>query len=236
MRETFKRLISSIQPLYFLTVLGLIITIIVSNSPKPEEIASGLNKLPSAQLSYRTIFFSTEAILLEVLTVAFIILIISTVSEYQRKTHDWTLIFKYQDWFNELHAKKGDANSVRNNAAQYLLSNNDKGKTALWDILDLFEDMGFYLKGNQLSSKIIHHYFYHWIRIYCQKAEKHIADYRSEEPARYEHLPRLLEAISNIEAKKQKVPIDKLKLSDEKLKQYLEEELDEALYKIEKTI
>jgi len=208
-------------------VLGLIVTMSVSNVPKTIEIYNELNNFSTLKIIEKTAFSSLETSVFWIfLPIAVIILITSTYIEYQRRTHDWILILKYQDWFDKMGAKRNSDSSKRNNAAAFLLGRSEKGRTELYDIFDLFEDMGFYLKGNQLSSKVIHHYFYHWIRIYYQKSEKLIADYCSEQPARYEHLPSLFKAISIIEAKKQKVPIQGLRLKDEKLTEYLEEELD----------
>jgi hypothetical protein len=120
---------------------------------------------------------------------------------------------------------------LRATAARFLLDESTSPRDecpALDDVLDLFEDMGFYLKGDQLSSKVVHHNFEYWIRIYCQKAERYIGDKRISEPLQWEHIEYLIKAVSQVELKKRPgLTIAQLRLEEDELNRRLRLEIPE---------
>jgi hypothetical protein len=56
------------------------------------------------------------------------------------------------------------------------------------DLLDFFDDVAFLVKIGALRKTMMHHAFYHWVRLYFQASEKHIVDYRTAEPTVWANL------------------------------------------------
>lgn len=150
--------------------------------------------------------------------ITLIFLISRGVLEYKKRTYSLEFISKYQEDFNALGKE-------RDWAARYLLKEKNTNSDDLEEILDLFEDLGFYLKGDQLSSDVIHHHFFHWIRLYNQAANNYIDECRRNESAKWEHLQPLWNSIAHIESVKQKCSIAQLRLSDAEIEKQLKQEL-----------
>lgn len=145
--------------------------------------------------------------------------------EYRRKTYDSTLILDYQDRFDALSETREKAARV---VVQHIDSRIDyKELKAVEDILDLMENLGFYLKADQLTPEAVHHHSYHWIRIYLQPLQDYIQQKRQDEAPRWSHLESLFDEVNELEATERKVPKERLVLSPDKLKEYLREEFEE---------
>jgi hypothetical protein len=91
-------------------------------------------------------------------------------------------------------------------------------------VLDIFEDIGFYVMHDEISAEVAHHHFYHWIRGYVQTASDYIESYRREEPAAYEHCKYLLEKTAAVESKKMKVHPSTLMMDEKEIISFIEEE------------
>jgi hypothetical protein len=218
--ERFIRTMASVSPLYVLMVLGLVVAIFFSKPYLAREEHINMESISQGHLILSSFL---SIILWVVLIVAIGVLILSARFEYKRRTHDWKLIQIYQSMFDSIIATK------RPKAAAFLLGDMKGACCDLDDILDIFEDLGFYLEGDQVSSEVVHHHFEHWIRIYCQKSEKYVKDIQKDEPLQWEHLESLLYAVSKIEMRKRGIKkIEQLRLSEETLKRRLEEELSDS--------
>ena len=68
-------------------------------------------------------------------------------------------------------------------------------------VLDFFEDLGFYLRGDQFSDEVAHHHFFHSIRGWYSNLESYVEYYRNvrNENAAYENIKPLHERLSRIE-------------------------------------
>jgi len=221
MCERLKRGLLSVQPRLVLTAVGLFVAAIFSLArTMPREVDNMPTTVPESAFSCNFAPWMASALWVA-FVVVMIILGLSAYFEYRRRTHDWVLVFNFVETFEKLH---------RGKAASFLL---DKSKgasdecSALDDLLDLFEDIGFYLKGDQISSEVVHHTFEYWIRIYCQKAESYIRDKRRTEPLVWGHLDFLLNAVSRIEIRRRGGGLtpQQLRLPEEELDDRLRSEL-----------
>jgi hypothetical protein len=170
--------------------------------------------------------------------VLFVVLIPKTMLEYRKKTFDYELISKYDEKFESLdHARQKAAKVCKS----YLnLEKNGSDEVSKWEfidkhdrsriepILDFFEDLGFYLKGDQFSDLVVHHYFYHWIRGYYSVLKSYIDFYRKEngDESAYIHIESLFQRVSVVEIEqKYKYPKLLLDSKEEKI-DFIEDEID----------
>jgi len=166
----------------------------------------------------------------------FLLIVVKTWLEYRKRTYDPTLIFQFQREFDALEEK-----DVRIDAANVCItflklpedsrkwkSLPRKEQEKLEPVLDFFEDLGFYLNGDQFSDEVAHHHFFHAIRGWYSNLESYIKYYREDrhQEAAYENIQPLYERVSRIEKKYNK-PILWLNTDDEKL-EFLKEECDES--------
>jgi hypothetical protein len=139
---------------------------------------------------------------------------------YSRDWYDPELALKYQGVF------EGDTLCKARSAAakQYKETRKYDGQTKEVEIvLDVFEDIGFYVMHDQISPEVAHHHFYHWIRGYIQTASDYIENYRRDDPAAYEHCKYLLEQTAKVEARKMKVHLSTLSLGEEDIAEFVDE-------------
>ena len=143
---------------------------------------------------------------------AVVLLIYQTHRIYWAKTHDHALVLKYQDlWDSEamLKLRSDCANNClattrqpgwEQNSDCTSLTNED----AIESVLDLFEDIGFYLKGGHLTDEIVHHHFCHYIAIYVPVLLRYVEKRRKDEqePTTWEHIPELYKRMIVLEARK----------------------------------
>ena len=149
-----------------------------------------------------------------------------TYLNYERNTYDPTMALKYDDIFYEMtKARLKAATSLKSNRDN--LSNIHQYKVLLEDIddvLDFFDTIGFLLKSDQISDKVAHQYFCHWIRGYWVFAEPYIHEWQKKEITRWEHLEELFETVIRIEIKKSKSTREK-QLKIPRDDEFLEEEI-----------
>ncbi len=154
--------------------------------------------------------------------------------EYKRRIHDPTLALHYQSLFDQQYLKK------RLHAAEVLLKHNpeelqeiEKKESELYpidDLLDFFEDLGFYAEGDQISQVVVHNHFYYWFQGYWSKAHFYAEAWqqKDKDPARWEHIQKLFDLTSQIEASKGGVKL----LTLEKANEFLESEIEEMKEKL----
>jgi hypothetical protein len=142
--------------------------------------------------------------------------------EYRRKTNDPTWALKYQEMWDKAEGR------VRPNAADALrkfegkLSEIDLYENELSnidDVLDILEDIGFYMEGDHISPEVACHHFDHWIRGYWYNAHTYIEAWRKREPARWRHIKPLLQATAEVNHRS-----EKLIPTNSELKLFLEQE------------
>lgn len=133
--------------------------------------------------------------------VLLVLLVAKTCFQYQNRTYDPMWALRFQTIFDDMQGK-------RQKAAQALLKHNGDRKNVdahmselsdVDDVLDFFEDIGFYVKGGQISAEVAHHHFYHWIRGYWKASRNYIEACQEFEPARWVHICDLFETTCEIE-------------------------------------
>jgi hypothetical protein len=198
----FKRLLAAVpiaDLLATVVAVAAVITIgasIVGGSIKPETLL---------YLKF------SETVAWILLVVFAVILASKTWLEYQRRVYDPSMIWTFQKEFDALEDKRKEAAIV---CLEFLRSNStERDETKRWaetdlterikvePILDCFEDVGFYLAGDQFSDMVAHHNFFHWIRgWYCILAP-YIEYYQitKGERSAYIHIEKLFWRTAEIE-------------------------------------
>jgi len=195
-------MLSSLPLPELLTILGLIF----ADFTIAAILATGNVSANTSLLLNRCIWMGL------VVTVAlFIVLIPKTILEYQKRTYDYDLISKYDEKFESLdHARRKAAKTCKDYLNLDKPGTNEVNKwefiekrdrSHIEPVLDFFEDLGFYLKGDLFSDYIVHHYFYHWIRGYYSIIQSYIEFYCDEsgDKLAYNHIKLLFQRVSVIE-------------------------------------
>ena len=135
-------------------------------SGSPVLFAGGVALAGLAVSSLRTPDFNS--LIVWVLLCAWLVLFgFQMIAEYQRRTYDPTLMFKFDDKFDSRELKL-----TRSNAATVLKSNQAGLGCAGFrssdvdDVLDFFEALGFFMRSDQITPEVAHHAFFYWIRGY----------------------------------------------------------------------
>src|SRR5262249_33623679 len=68
-------------------------------------------------------------------------------------------------------------------------------------VLDILDDLGFFLRGDRISDKVLHHFFYYWIRGYWMASEPYVRAWRTrpKERTRWGNIEKLFEATREVE-------------------------------------
>ena len=215
----------TIDLIYSLLVVAAVITIAAT-------LIGGRNMTPENNATVLYIFWT--AVVIGVFLI--LVIIIKTWLEYRRKTYDPALIFQFQKEFDLLE-EKGSRLQAAKACMAFLnmpkasrnwetLSSKDHEKVER--LLDFFEDVGFYLNGDQFSDEVTHHHFFHWIRGWYSNLDSYIDYYRNtrNQQAAYENIHVLYDRVSRIEKKYEK-PILWLSTDEEKL-EFLKEEYGDS--------
>ncbi len=154
--------------------------------------------------------------------IAVFALLFQTWTNYVRDWFNPTLALRYQDRF-----ESEDVLKKRSKAARYHKENKKWDKSIDW-ILDIFEDVGFYVAKDEMSAEVAHHHFYYWIRGYIQTAQEYIRTYQIDDPTAHEWCEYLLKEVSKVEAAKSKTHIAKLTYDQDEIDEFIKDEIDEA--------
>jgi hypothetical protein len=190
MSINFKRLLRSIQDGYIVVMIASLMVLI------------GIIGQQTGALSWRYLLPWVIA----GLVLAIALIIVKTYLEYQRNTYDPDLALKYVDeFFNRMKRERYEA-------AKCLLAYRDQltqveekelaAELAVIDpVLDLLDDLGFFLKGDQASDKVLNHFFYYWIRGYWIASKSYIAAWRTQprEHTRWGNIEKLFLATKEVE-------------------------------------
>src|SRR4029077_8270466 len=88
--------------------------------------------------------------------------------EYRKRKYDPTWTLKYQEMFDGMTKERAEAaRTILKNKSSLSKVEEMRDELSLIDpVLDFFEDIGFYMRGDVISPETAHHHFYHWIRGY----------------------------------------------------------------------
>jgi hypothetical protein len=167
------------------------------------------------------------------LLLGFVFVVWQTWAQYRKHTYDPELMLYYQKTWDEAASKRQSATKMFLAHLQTRGSGNvDPGdfryvKPTLQpidDVLDILDDIGFYMTGDQISPEVAHQHFYYWIRGYWCATRTYIEDCRREEPAQWRHLAILFEETTKIEGSIVGRDPRQLTLSTSAIKTFLQEE------------
>jgi len=98
-------------------------------------------------------------------------------------TFDPTLALKYWDDFasSEMYQTRARASKALEEHAKDL-GNEDYHNPDIDDVLDIFEDIGFYVRGDQLTPEVAHQELYYWIRGYYSTARPYLEKNKRADP------------------------------------------------------
>ena len=94
--------------------------------------------------------------------------------------------------------------NIRSRAAKALKKEDGYSSIDIDDVLDFFEDLGFYMQGDQATPEAIHHTFYYWIRGYYSAARDYLEKAQEERPTQWEFVKELFETTHEIEIERNK--------------------------------
>ena len=137
---------------------------------------------------------------------------------------DW--LFHFEDEWRDM---RDDRSMAATEVLQYMKTDNWDTVTNtenLDQVLDFFEDLGFYSENNQISDEILHQEFYSEMRMYCQPSEQYITQAEISEPAVWNHVLPLLKRMTLIESKRTGTPPALCFWPSEKEEEYLNSETD----------
>jgi hypothetical protein len=149
--------------------------------------------------------------------------LISIWKDSYRRRFDPTLALKYLDiFFKDNEDKKEEANK---RLISYLDGTDVKFETmeVVDDVLDLLDDIGFLVQGNQISHWVAYQYFSYWVQLYYEAARDYInhVQEREESPSIWEHVPDLYCDLMEIEVHKVRSDRKKrAKILDAKARKY----------------
>jgi hypothetical protein len=147
-------------------------------------------------------------LLLAFIVALLIIAGVQTLEKYRRLTYDPTLALKYQEMFDAMW-ENGDrrraALVLRDHKADLAhVKEKRKELSPIDEVLDLFEDIGFLVEGDQISPEVAHHFFHHWIRGYYLNAKPYIEAWEVKEPSRWEYWASLYHITNEVEREREK--------------------------------
>jgi hypothetical protein len=94
--------------------------------------------------------------------------------------------------------------------------------TNIDDALDFFEDLGFYVEGDQISPEVAHQAFFYWIEGYYLASKEYIEFCQKTSKTAWDHFKPLYEVTSEVEATKVK---DRQDLNEAELRRFLDGEI-----------
>ncbi len=164
--------------------------------------------------------------------VGFVLLGLQTWANFYRQWHDPVLAMKYLDIFCA-----EDLVEQRKKACRHFLKTKQWG-IEIEDVLDVLDDLGFYVQTIHVSRDVLHQYFYWWIRGYVILADSYIAVKRAgnpdknepPDPTRWEHCKLLLQQVSKVEVerlKKVNALSQNVEWSDDQKMRFLKEEAED---------
>ena len=222
------RHVSAVSVTYLLMFLGLLAPVIslilgiVRTAPIEAQSPLATSPMPSAMS-----FPGLVPLLILALLIALAFIILQARLEYRRKTYDPTWIFKFDERFKGMRQERLNASQLLLNDISTPASLDDAELAKIDDVLDFFEDLGFYQHGYQISPEVIHHHFYHWIRGYWSAARTYVERSRRDERKAWEHLEELFETGCDIETRDGGTREREL-LDREEIKDFLSNEIDEC--------
>jgi len=217
------RFARAVPPLYVFMYLGLIVTLIGIVTSKT---------LPALQVP--TLSWEPLVIILVVLLLGLGFICYLTWLNYKRSTYDPTWALRFQTKFDQMGRQRLAAATLLRDKRELLsdVKKNQKELEGIDDVLDFFEDMGFYIQGDYLTPEVAHHQFYHWLRGYYLSARAYIDAWQTIESARWKNVEKLYKATNEIEFDHPR-HITEEQFNDTERDSFLKGEIDSAEWLLE---
>jgi hypothetical protein len=156
---------------------------------------------------------------------------------YVRKTHDPTWVLKYQevwdspDGYRRRRIAADAMERLQSDGADLSdLKAHHEELSKIDDALDMLEDVGFYVLGEQISPEAAHHHFFWWIQGYWCCAHEYINAIQTDghDPTRWQNIKPLFEITSKIELGKARGKLSQadLCLTNSQITEFLDAETD----------
>ena len=138
--------------------------------------------------------------------IASILLCLKWYFTYAKLTYDPSWVMIFQKRFDEMRKERSEtAQALRENRGKLGDVKKNRDEFAIIEaVLDFFEDVAFYVRGDQLSPEVAWHHFYHWLRGYWNASREYVEAYRKEEPKAYANIQLLFETLCQIEVGRDK--------------------------------
>jgi hypothetical protein len=217
-RLRFSRFLGAATTFFILVVFPMIAVILAATlQPSPHATSHVLEIWVSALPWWLILAFA----------LSIVFLCLHTFYEYQRRTYDPTWAFQFLEEFNsdDFIEYRGTAATLLKDSVRmemHLREKNLKPLTDIDPVLDMFDSIGFYHHGGQISSEVVHQEFFYWIRGYYQAAHDYIEARQVQEAATWDYVPELYETCQEIEAKMSGKTF-KRHLTKERLADFLDE-------------
>jgi hypothetical protein len=141
-----------------------------------------------------------------IFAIIMLVCIIQTCSAYTEKTHDPAFVWTLQSNWDSAdgYARRRLAAKTLRECQGHLteITANEATLANIDDALDLIEDVGFYVFGDQISPEAARHHFFYWIQGYWFCARDYIEAVRKHDPTRWENIRPLFEVTASIERAK----------------------------------
>jgi len=179
----------AIPPLYIFMYLALAGTFI--------GVTAG-TRLPGVEMPISWLIL---LIMASILIVGLAFIIYQTYLSYERRTYDPTWTWRFQSKFDRIARHRLAAATVLKEKRDILsdIKRNQETLEEIDEVLDFFEDVGFYMQGDYVTPEAAHHQFYHWLRGYWLSAKPYVDARRALESAVWENVENLFIATNEIE-------------------------------------
>jgi hypothetical protein len=184
--------------------------------------------------------------------VSAVLLFLRAHSEYRKKTYDPTWAIKFTDWFGEEAMREARSRAAKTLQEFYgrsvdrgsLLSDPDQAFENLIsrrtrdyeefedieDVLDFFEELGFYVNGDQVTAELAHQSFFYWIEVYYRASKKYVTFCQEESgPTAWEHIEYLYKVTRDVEKERSRDKFNEI-ITYSKFEEFLRDEI--ALTKV----
>ncbi|MCP3383025.1 hypothetical protein NLM31_21900 [Bradyrhizobium sp. CCGUVB4N] len=195
-------------------------------SGSPVLLASGFVIAGFAATNIKAGLSPTNVLVWGVLILAILLLLFQMRAEYRKRTYDPTLLVKFTDEFHDTETQ-----AIRCKAAKFLKTGKgnraSKGSPDLNSLFDFFDQVGFFLQGDQITAEAAHFGFHHWIRGYWSVAHDYVAAAQKDTPSLWEFVGVVFDMTDQVEREKCNSASKYLGLlDDEEIRKFLDEEIE----------
>ena len=155
---------------------------------------------------------------------ALVLLIAHVIAEYKRRTYDPTYIFTFDKRFDDIKKARARAASILKER-RATLGQHAREFADIDEVLDFFDDLGFFVRGHQISPEIAHQFFYVWIQGYYEIAGPYIRAAQNKNPPQWEYIKKLYDLTFAVEKRRFKNG-RVLTLIEETIIEFLDDEIN----------